>query len=93
MSLWRTLRLRPWRLRSVFLLSRPEECSLGGAGEGNRHRNRQTGDRHEFRNVPPPRHCCSFFKLRPYCESRTRNQIYVRLRIGCDILLQIQIVQ
>ncbi len=93
MSLRRPLYLGPWRLGWMFLLSWPEDGSLGGAGKGNRDRNRQTGDRHDSRNVPPPRHCCSFFKLRPYCESRTRNQIYVRLRIGCDILLQIQIVQ
>src|SRR5580693_2034937 len=62
-SLWWTLNLCPRRLGWMFLLSRPEDSSLGRAGEGNRHCNRQTGDRHESRSVSPPRHCCSFFKL------------------------------
>lgn len=93
MSLRRPLYLGPWRLGWMFLLSRPEDSSLGRAGEGNRHRNRQTGDRHESRSVSPPRHCCSFFKLCPYRKSRTRNQFDAGLRIGCDILLQIQIVK
>lgn len=60
MGLGRALHLCPRGLHRMPLLGLADLPSLGGAGEGNRQSNRQTGDRRQFRNVSPPRHCCSF---------------------------------